>query len=465
MDGRASLAQSLKPKLRRRALADSRAHMRSSGWFSGNETVRTARRWFNAIIGLDVPRGAGSSAAALLLLASASYGAVKGDHVADITAQVQDFCNRAAVVAGFGITEVALSGQQEVGRDAILNSAGVTDRSSLLLLDAAKMRAGLLSNPWISEATVLKLYPSRLRIEIKERVPFALWQKDGVVSLIAADGTVRKTEVIAVPHMALVHTFLLTEHWVVFPIIPIDTDIARFSRGGPMTAWVNDRPTKLALMPREGTAADVRWFEFDPRHMFHELNAWEDDGRIIADVAAANGTALFPDETGTRRTHGDTRQSLRRWTIDIATAAMREEVLNDRDIQFPRPDDRLMTRKSRQAFANINLASRDGRVEGMDAVLGFDTVTGREDTWHFGPGASAGEVVFAPRIGSSGEGDGYAMTMVHRHGMPTSELAVFAASDIAAGPLATVHIPFRVPAGFHCNFYAADSALYRQAFA
>ena len=283
--------------------------------------------------------------------------------------------------------------------------------------------------------------------------------------IIAADGTVRKTEVIAVPHMALVHTFLLTEHWVVFPIIPIDTDIARFSRGGPMTAWVNDRPTKLALMPREGTAADVRWFEFDPRHMFHELNAWEDDGRIIADVAAANGTALFPDETGTRRTHGDTRQSLRRWTIDIATAAMREEVLNDRDIQFPRPDDRLMTRKSRQAFANINLASRDGRVEGMDAVLGFDTVTGREDTWHFGPGASAGEVVFAPRIGSSGEGDGYAMTMVHRHGMPTSELAVFAASDIAAGPLATVHIPFRVPSGFHCNFYAADSALYRQAFA
>jgi cell division protein FtsQ len=195
MDGRASLAQSLKPKLRRRALADSRAHMRSSGWFSGNETVRTARRWFNAIIGLDVPRGAGSSAAALLLLASASYGAVKGDHVADITAQVQDFCNRAAVVAGFGITEVALSGQQEVGRDAILNSAGVTDRSSLLLLDAAKMRAGLLANPWIAEATVLKLYPSRLRIEIKERVPFALWQKDGVVSLIAADGTVLEPHV------------------------------------------------------------------------------------------------------------------------------------------------------------------------------------------------------------------------------------------------------------------------------
>jgi cell division protein FtsQ len=199
MDGRASLAQSLKPKLRRRALADSRAHTRSSArssdWFANNETIRTARRWFNAIIEFPVPRGAGSSAAALLLLASASYGAVKGDHVADITAQAQDLCNQAAIVAGFGITEVALTGQQEVGRDDILAAAGVTDRSSLLLLDAAKMRAGLLANPWIAEATVLKLYPSRLRIEIKERAPFALWQKAGLVSLISADGTVLEPHV------------------------------------------------------------------------------------------------------------------------------------------------------------------------------------------------------------------------------------------------------------------------------
>jgi carotenoid cleavage dioxygenase len=281
--------------------------------------------------------------------------------------------------------------------------------------------------------------------------------------IIRRDGTVRKTEVIPVPHLALVHTFLLTENWVVFPIIPIDTDLQRFMNGGPMTAWVNDRPTKIALMPREGSADDVRWFEFDPRHMFHELNAWEQDGKIVADVAAANGTALFPDETGQRRTHGDTQQSLRRWTIDTAGASMREEVLNERDIQFPRPDDRLMTRPTRQAFANINLQSRDGRVEGMDAVLRVDTATGREDYHHFGPGASAGELVFAPRLGSKHEADGYALTLVHRGNMPNSELVIFAADDLAAGPIATVRIPFRVPPGFHCNFYSADNPMYVEA--
>jgi carotenoid cleavage dioxygenase len=96
----------------------------------------------------------------------------------------------------------------------------------------------------------------------------------------------------------------------------------------------------------------------------------------------------------------------------------------------------------------------------MDAVLRFDTSTGAEDFYHFGPGSAAGELVFAPRVGATHEADGYAMTLVHRANSPTSELAIFAATDIAAGPIATVRIPFRVPSGFHCNYYSADNPFY-----
>ena len=67
--------------------------------------------------------------------------------------------------------------------------------TSLLFLDAAQARARLLTNPWVAEATVLKLYPGRLRIEIKERKAFALWQKDARISLIANDGTVLEPDV------------------------------------------------------------------------------------------------------------------------------------------------------------------------------------------------------------------------------------------------------------------------------
>lgn len=152
--------------------------------------VRTLRRGFTTLIELDIPRGLGSSSVALLLLASVCYGVIKGGHGPDIAANLQNLCDDAANAAGFGIAEVALTGEQELGRDDILKTAGITEHTSLLFLDAAQTRARLLTNPWIAEATVLKLYPGRLRIEIKERKAFALWQKDARISLIATDGTV-----------------------------------------------------------------------------------------------------------------------------------------------------------------------------------------------------------------------------------------------------------------------------------
>ena len=182
MDGRVSLAHSLKLKRR----SSSAWWARSHGW----RWPRLLRRWGSSLDTIKVPRGAGSSAAALLLLASVSYGAVVGGHGPQIAENIQNLCDAAANKLGFRISEVALDGEHEVGRDEILMFAGITDRSSLLFLDAARTRARLLANPWILDATVLKLYPDRLRIEIKERQPFALWQKEGHVALIAADGTV-----------------------------------------------------------------------------------------------------------------------------------------------------------------------------------------------------------------------------------------------------------------------------------
>jgi cell division protein FtsQ len=152
--------------------------------------MRSVRRWSRTLINLNVPRGAGASAVALFLLATVTYGVVRGEHQSDVAANVQDICDAAANALGFRISEVALAGEHELPRQRILDIAGITDTSSLVFLDAAQTRARLVANPWISEATVLKLYPGRLRIEIKERKPFALWQKDGRVNLIAEDGTV-----------------------------------------------------------------------------------------------------------------------------------------------------------------------------------------------------------------------------------------------------------------------------------
>ncbi|HTP91835.1 MAG TPA: cell division protein FtsQ/DivIB [Xanthobacteraceae bacterium] len=139
---------------------------------------------------LPLPRGIGIAASVLLLGASLSYGVIEGQHVPDIVNWFKDARDTVANSFGFRIAAISLTGSKEVSREEILTTAGVTGRASLLFLDAEAARARLLANPWIGDAAVLKLYPDRLQITISERQAFALWQKDGRVSVIADDGTV-----------------------------------------------------------------------------------------------------------------------------------------------------------------------------------------------------------------------------------------------------------------------------------
>jgi len=137
-----------------------------------------------------LPRGFGVAATILIIGGALAYGAVRGQHVAAVIHRFKEARDVAANSAGFRIAAISLSGQKEVSREEILTTAGVTGDASLLFLDADAARARLMANPWIADAAVLKLYPDRLQISITERQAFALWQKDGHVNVIAADGTV-----------------------------------------------------------------------------------------------------------------------------------------------------------------------------------------------------------------------------------------------------------------------------------
>jgi cell division protein FtsQ len=146
--------------------------------------------WLIALFEKYVPRRIGVAATVLILLGSAGLGVVKGGHLDAVIAALSDARNAVANVAGFRIVNVAISGRKQLTQDEILAIGGVTGRSSLLFLDAATVRDRLKSNPWIAEATVLKLYPGHLQIEITERAAFARWQLDGRMSVIADDGAV-----------------------------------------------------------------------------------------------------------------------------------------------------------------------------------------------------------------------------------------------------------------------------------
>ncbi len=136
------------------------------------------------------PRGVGMALALALILAVTAVGAVVGGQYQAFVARegsVGDFLARAV---GFNIATVTISGQVEMREPEILADAGISPKNSLLFLDVAQARAKLESIALVKQASVRKLYPNQIVIDLIERTPFALWQKDGQVKTISADGAV-----------------------------------------------------------------------------------------------------------------------------------------------------------------------------------------------------------------------------------------------------------------------------------
>ena len=150
---------------------------------------RAMDRW-SWLLRKRLPRGAGTVAFALLVAASVGYGVVKGEHIPELTEACKSVRDGLGNQAGFRSKSIAISGNVHMSRDEILAVAGITGLTSLLFLDVEDTRERLKASPWVADASVLKLYPGELQIGIKEREAFALWQKDGQVSVIAQDGTV-----------------------------------------------------------------------------------------------------------------------------------------------------------------------------------------------------------------------------------------------------------------------------------
>ncbi|QOZ07862.1 cell division protein FtsQ/DivIB [Bradyrhizobium sp. CCBAU 51765] len=143
-----------------------------------------------ALVERYLPHRVGLGMTVLLLIGSCGFGIVKGGHLQDFVTAVSDARNALANSAGFRITSVVINGRKQLTQDEILAIGGISGRSSLLFLDAEAVRDKLKANPWIADATVLKLYPGQLMIELTERKAFALWQEAGRLSVIADDGAV-----------------------------------------------------------------------------------------------------------------------------------------------------------------------------------------------------------------------------------------------------------------------------------
>jgi cell division protein FtsQ len=154
----------------------------------------TRRRPHNLLIQKTIEfahrRHSGSILMVALFAATGLYGIAQGGAYTAYIQREGTIPDQIAKAFGFAIKAVTITGARELTENEILTLAGVSPRNSLVFLNVADLRARLKAVPLIKDASVSKLFPNRLLIEVEERQPYALWQKDGSISIVAADGTV-----------------------------------------------------------------------------------------------------------------------------------------------------------------------------------------------------------------------------------------------------------------------------------
>jgi cell division protein FtsQ len=155
----------------------------------GERSAHGLARWKRRLAG-PAPRGLGSALAIGLLFGAAALGALRGGEYQAFVAREGGLGDVAARALGLGVGVVTISGEAQLAEPEILALAGISPKESLPFFDAAQARKNLEALPLIKQASVRKLYPDRIVIDIVERTPVALWQKDGEVRAIAADGAV-----------------------------------------------------------------------------------------------------------------------------------------------------------------------------------------------------------------------------------------------------------------------------------
>jgi cell division protein FtsQ len=138
--------------------------------------------------GFVTASGFGSSLVVAFFLGTGIYGSVIGGQYGELVAKEGALPDIVAKCVGFGLDAVTISGERELTEKEILDAAKIGPRNSLLFLDVTQVRRSLEAMPLVKSASVSKLYPSRILIEVEERRPFALWQKEGQVQIVATDG-------------------------------------------------------------------------------------------------------------------------------------------------------------------------------------------------------------------------------------------------------------------------------------
>ncbi|HEY3818186.1 MAG TPA: carotenoid oxygenase family protein [Polyangiaceae bacterium] len=246
-----------------------------------------------------------------------------------------------------------------------------------------------------------------------------------------ASGRIVHRAPIRVPALTYLHDFAITERHAVFWDMPV---LLGDWRSPVPFRWTDDYHPRIGVLRRDGHDDGVQWFDVAPGFISHTVNAFEDGDLVVLDVVRAPRLM--------------TKCALYRYTFDLRTGKVTEDVVVPHFIDFPRVHPASEGRPYKHGYG-VELSDWEGTGWQRATARKYEMATGASLTHDFGPSRLPGELVIAPRRGASAEDEAWAITFVYDHAREASDLVILDAGRFEEPPVATVRLPCRVPVGFH----------------
>lgn len=267
-------------------------------------------------------------------------------------------------------------------------------------------------------------------------------------NVLDAKGDLAHTAEIEVPGATMMHDFIITREHAIFMDLPVVFDLEKAISGGVPIYWDESYGARIGILPRFGTSKDVKWFPIDPCYVFHAVNAFSEGGKVMADVGR--------HEYMWRDSMDDFAPSyLYRWTFDLETGEAKEEQLDDASHGFPRTDDRVVGLPYRYAWAVGARPDSDRNEAIAGTIVKYDLEKGSSVIHDFGEDQHPGEFSFVEASSAASEDEGWALGFVWDKTRDKSDLVILDGQNPAGDPVARIHLPTRVPFGFHGSWIKA----------
>ena len=261
--------------------------------------------------------------------------------------------------------------------------------------------------------------------------------------VIDKNGLHKKTQTIPFESRSMLHECAITENYVLVLDLSVTFSLERLGGGYFPFSWNDKHQARIGLLDRNDESKEVNWFEIDSTYFFHTFNAHEDQNGNIVLLATAYDRLFDKDWNGPLT---ESPPNLTRWILDIKSGKAQFTKLDERSIEFPRIHPDLVSKSNQFGYA---LASSDTKQPDFKEIIKYDFINDTSEVYKYGQGNFGAEPVFVAADGGVDEDEGYLLSLVYNLETDRSDLIILNAQEPSLGPIATVHLPQRVPFGFH----------------